>query len=228
MGALGNLISHPKNALLVVAFLVVLIVAGYAGYWFRDVTDVNGQAVITYEDEPLTEDRIREPTRPSDATVSPASPSVDTTCGVLPTFVIERDTVRETNTRVISRPSLDFDWRPTSVPEIRIGSSWLALPIIDGAPAVNVDRERTVVQAFDPQDGSGLTLRYPHPRSTWGLGPYTSISGLYGRDIDVHGMIGGFARHKDIKIISGYRFGTNIHNTGVTARVSWSPSLVSW
>jgi hypothetical protein len=234
IGDIGSaIIDNPKNAVIIAVVIVLIGLSGYAGYWYRGATAVQGDAIIRIEDEPLTMDRIVDTSEPSSTTLSPPSESVDTTCAVLPTFITRRDTVIEERGRLISIPGTNLEsTAPTefSVPELQLQRGWLALPVVGGSPAVRVTKDMTTVQAFDPVDGSGITFRYEHPKDRWHLGALSRISGLglQGKDFQLYGTLGGYIGYKNIRVEGGYKISRLEEMRGFTVSLGWYPSLISF
>lgn len=233
VNAFGYLVENPQNALIVIAAIILLGLSGYVGYRLGNSSEQGQERFgVTIEDEPLTEDRLVDPTNPFGITISPPDTNnIDTVRVVVPRYITRTDTVHSVEERIISSAGATL---PTESPSITLTTSplpsrgFLALPILDGSPTVHVTHERTVINTFDPRDGSGVTLRYGHPKKRFRVNAYSEIAGTYGVEINATGVLGLQVEVGRFGITGGYQFDPAVERSGLHIQTNWTPTLASW
>lgn len=232
----GAVVSHPKNALLVGAALVLLGSVGLTGYVIGadsaqtakkergSVTPLGDAEYPTSLSDWLTA------TAPSSALFSPPKEEtkVDTVRIKVPKYIIRRDTVTTTrlgnislNSAPLSAPSLSLE---TSLQSSKF--KFLVLPTIKGKPAVSVNKDRTLIGAFDPRGASSVELRYKHPEEIWQFGPFVQGNMVFGGpNLEAKTNVGGWIRRKDIRLDVGYSLSTTPEFRGISTALEYSPDL---
>lgn len=220
-------VENPKNAAFVVVGAILLAGSASVGYLIgqnRRSPETSTTPLRRGKYPKSLSDLLRGTpgaSAPSGALYAPVpdTGAIDTVKIRVPKYIVKRDTV--TNTRIASirmnparyeSPSLSLETSLQSSPY-----KFLVLPTIDGRPAVNVNSERTKIDAFDPRGGSSVKLTYQHPKDIWGLGPSLLSRITWSHEkVNSTATLGGFVRYKRFKLNVGNTFSSIDGLGGVT------------